>query len=526
MDLSGLTLSQTEQALDGFTLDKPYEIILQFEDNEYTLDTSDLYYTIDTQKTAKKAYDYGKNGNLFSKISKAISAKMKNINTLPVFVFDDTEISEKLNEFATESLGETIQHTVEVVNNEILITPGTSGYDNDPTEALSTLNYALESKMENVIKITFKTMLPELLTIDKLSQIVSADGLDAAFKIENGEVVITEGRSGYVFDEFEATEALATLHEGGEIVKIPCTPVAPKLSKEELQAKLFNAELASYSTRYNAGQVNRSKNVAVAASKLNNVIILPNETLSFNAIVGKRTEANGFKPAAEYQNGKSVTGIGGGTCQVSTTLYSAALYANLEIVSRRNHSMSVSYVPLGQDATVTDGGTDLKIKNNTSFPIKLKTSAGGGTVTVKIIGTEYEPKISVKIINTKTSDLSATTTRIVYDANGNEISRELISNSKYKPHEEETTAPAETPTPEATPVPEVSPEAPSSGNADNPSPSPEQTEAPTQTPKPEATSTPVPSEPAKTATPVNEPKQTEATPVKTAEPISEKTDNE
>lgn len=515
MDLSNLTLSQAEQALDGFTLDEPYEIVVKYKDETYLLDTSELDHTIDTELTAKKAYNYGKDGSLISKILKAIKAKTTKIELLPAFVFDDTQVAEKLNEFGIDAIGEVKQHEVVVKDDKIIITPGAKGYNNDPTDALSGFNFALENEAENLINVSFNTVIPDLLTVERLSEIVTADGLDAVFRVENGEVIITEGMSGYIFDELEATEALAGVYEGGDVVTINCTPVAPKLSIEELKAKLFNAELASYSTRYNQGQVNRSKNVAIAASKLDGVIILPGEILSFNNTVGKRSVENGFKPAAEYQNGKSVTGIGGGTCQVSTTLYSAALYANLEIVSRRNHSMSVSYVPLGQDATVTDSGTDLKIKNNTSYPIKLKTSAGGGTVTVKIIGTQYEPPISVKIINTKTSDLSATTTRVVYDENGAEISREIIANSKYKPHEpEETPAPSEAPS-EETPSPDTS-EAPGENPTDKPTESPTPTD---NVPDIEPTQ-----EPVKTPSPTNDVKPTNTPPMKTPEPVSEKTE--
>lgn len=506
INLSGLSLEEAENALEGYTPEEPYEIILECEDKSFVLDTSELDYTIDYKQTAKKAFDYGKTNNAFAKISMAFSAQDKT-DVLPAFIFDDTQVAEKLNIFGEQVLGTMTDHTVEVKEDKIVITPGTPGYDNNPMDALSSLDFALQNQVSNVIKVRFNHQYPELMTVEKLSTIVSADGLDAAFKLENGQVVVTEGRSGYTFDEGEAIEALTKLQPGEDPVEISCIAVPPTISSDELRAKLFNKELASYSTRYNAGQANRSKNVAVAAGKLDGVIILPGETLSFNQTVGKRTTANGFMPAPEYQNGKSVTGIGGGTCQVSTTLYSAALYANLEIVSRRNHSMSVSYVPLGQDATVTDGGTDLKIKNNTKFPIKLDTSAGGGTITVRIIGTAPEPPVSVKIINTKTSALSATTTRVLYDASGNEISRELISTSKYKPHgaADETPEASEVPAPEPTPT--VSP-------APNTTPSPESTQNPestdnstTQTPEgsnnaPESTKAPeTPKEPEKVEAP-------------------------
>lgn len=535
ISLGGLSLDQAKQSLEGLSFDEPYEIKLLCNDKTYTITTEGLDYTINTEKTAEKAFNYGKSGNMFSKIIAAFSAKHNKIDVLPVFEFDSTQIAEKLNEIGYQAIGTMTEHTVTIENNQIIVTPGTLGYNNDPTDALSTFEFALENQCENEIKITFNSVAPQIMTIDRLYEFVSADGLDAAFEIKDGEVEIIEGRSGYTFDEQEATEALTKLRVGGEPVTINCTPVAPKLSSEELRAKLFNKELASYSTRYNAGQTNRSKNVAVAAGKLNGVIILPGDTLSFNATVGKRTTANGFMPAPEYQNGRSVTGIGGGTCQVSTTLYSAALYANLEIVSRRNHSMSVSYVPLGQDATVTDSGTDLKIRNNTKFPIKLVTSAGGGTITVKIVGTAPEPPVTVKIVNTTTGPLSATTTRILYDASGNEISREVVATSKYKPHgsgdsSSENTSSNE-PAPEPTPTPQDTPTAPEGSDDTQPpqttsAPSSETTPKPTTAPssKPSSPQTPVVSEPPKAPETPKVP-ETPKTLEKTPAPVTQKSDS-
>lgn len=504
ISLGGLSLEQAEQALEAFPTDESYEINLLCGGNSYIISTEGLDYTLNSEKTAEKAFSYGKSGNVFSKVMSAFSSKHKRTDILPAFEFDSTQISEKLNEIGEAALGEMTEHSAQVENNQIVITPGTTGYDNDPSDAVSAFELALENQLENEIEITFNSSSPEEMTVDMLHDLVSADGLDAAFEIKNGEVVVIEGRSGYTFDDAEAAEALKKLYPGGSPVTISCTPTAPKISSSELKAKLFNSELASYSTRYNAGQTNRSKNVAVAAGKLNGVIVLPGETLSFNNTVGKRSTENGFMPAPEYQNGRSVTGIGGGTCQVSTTLYSAALYANLEIVSRRNHSMSVSYVPLGQDATVTDSGTDLKIKNNTKYPIKLVTSAGGGTVTVKIIGTAPEPPVTVKIINTATGELSATTTRVLYDSTGAEISREVIATSKYKPHNSGNSAEASTSattlTPTATPMP-------------NNTPAPTQ---PAQTHKPAATEAP-----AHTATPESTPKPaSSATPSATKQPAA------
>ena len=154
---------------------------------------------------------------------------------------------------------------------------------------------------------------------------------------------------------------------------------------------------------YGGSTANRCANVARAASLINGKVIAPGDVFSFNDTVGHRTIENGFSTAKEYVDGKSVDGIGGGTCQVSSTLYSAVLYADLSIVERLNHMMTVGYIPLGQDATVSDGGVDFKFKNNTDYPIKVSAYTSGATITVSIIGTDWEPHREVKISSTSST---------------------------------------------------------------------------------------------------------------------------
>lgn len=177
----------------------------------------------------------------------------------------------------------------------------------------------------------------------------------------------------------------------------------PTVDENTLREKLFSATLSSYSTSYGSSTANRCANVARAASLINGKVIAPGDVFSFNDTVGHRTIENGFSTAKEYVDGKSVDGIGGGTCQVSSTLYSAVLYADLSIVERLNHMMTVGYIPLGQDATVSDGGVDFKFKNNTDYPIKVSAYTSGATITVSIIGTDWEPHREVKISNTSST---------------------------------------------------------------------------------------------------------------------------
>ena len=137
---------------------------------------------------------------------------------------------------------------------------------------------------------------------------------------------------------------------------------------------------------------------------------MPGETFSYDKTIGRRTAANGYKTATVYVGNTLDEGIGGGICQTSSTLYSAVLYANLEIVSRTSHSLPVSYMPAGQDATIAEGYIDFKFKNNTDYPIKIVCTTSYGSVTCSIMGVKPAGQ-SVSVVNTKTSTIEPKTTR-------------------------------------------------------------------------------------------------------------------
>jgi vancomycin resistance protein YoaR len=144
--------------------------------------------------------------------------------------------------------------------------------------------------------------------------------------------------------------------------------------------------MGSYTTRFPGYQVSRNHNIRLAASALDGRILLPGERLSYNQVVGKRTLKHGFRPAPVILYGEKRLGIGGGICQVSSTLFNAALLGELNIVRRANHSIPVNYVPLGRDATVTDTGIDLVIENPHDHPIAIATELGRSSLTIRILG--------------------------------------------------------------------------------------------------------------------------------------------
>lgn len=439
VSIGGMTVDEAAVKLEGSGASDKHEIVISSGGTKYTVLPSDIDAQINIRETAQRAFDASKRGNRFFNAFVSLRLLAKGAEITPVITYNEEKLASKVNEIGLSAVGGALtEHTVRFADDgKAYIVPGKPGYNNDPSEAVAKIKAALESSTAEDIEIEFTSVHPAELTIEALDAAIYTNPVNAAYALENGTVIVTPDKKGRYIDKEACALLLKSVVEGGQEIEVPYSVSEPDVTSAALQAKLFNGKLASYTTRYNAGQANRSANIANAAGRLNGKIIMPGETFSFNETVGKRTVANGFKTAPEYQNGQTVDGIGGGTCQVSTTLYSAALYADLKIVKRSNHSMSVSYVPLGQDATVTDGGTDLKIMNDTGYPVKITTSAGGGAVTVSFTGTTPEPAKTVKIVHTPVAAATGSavkTERIVYDASGNVIKQESIGTSRYKPH--------------------------------------------------------------------------------------------
>lgn len=159
----------------------------------------------------------------------------------------------------------------------------------------------------------------------------------------------------------------------------------------------FSNVYASFTTYYSTDDYNRCQNLAKACKYINGTVLLPGETFSFNEVVGPRTSKKGFKPATIFKNGGHADAVGGGICQVSTTLFNAALEGNFNIVMRRQHSQRVLYVPLGRDAAMYKDVKDFRFKNNTNHVIKIKMSASGGKLTCRMMTCKKVNPKKVKI---------------------------------------------------------------------------------------------------------------------------------
>ena len=238
----------------------------------------------------------------------------------------------------------------------------------------------------------------------RLSATLAAEPQDARLKMEDDRLVLQPSRPGAVLDVEHALRALeAALTRQQRLIDLPVQEVPPKISDQDLAG--IDAVLGDFTTKFNLGVVGRSHNIALAASLLDQVVIPPGETFSFNKVVGERTNERGFRIAPIYQNGRVVPGTGGGVCQVSTTLYNAALLAGLEVVERHNHSMPVPYVPISRDATVVYGSADLKLRNPYQHPVYIMSSVVENRLRFVVAGAATD-KPEVELTSARTATMS------------------------------------------------------------------------------------------------------------------------
>jgi vancomycin resistance protein YoaR len=186
-----------------------------------------------------------------------------------------------------------------------------------------------------------------------------------------------------LFSELQATYISRS---GRHLAKLPLQIIRPELTSAELTRYKFDQILGAYTTRFDASLYDRVHNLRLATAKIHNYILQPGTELSYNKVVGKRDKASGYRDAPIIFDGRLVPGLAGGICQVSSTLYNAILFANLEIKTRYNHALPSSYVGLARDATVTEDGLDLIAKNNTNVPLIFSVTIAPPYITVAVLG--------------------------------------------------------------------------------------------------------------------------------------------
>lgn len=460
IDVSNLTREEAKEKIKK-QLDERLntDIIFKHNNQTFTLIPTAIEFNYNIEVAVEKAYEIGRNGNIFENNFEIIK-QYKIQQDLPIDIKYNEDLLKTIVPQMNENFEDGIkQPSYDINDNTLTINSGKDGYivkyEELKQKVLNKLinnNYSTDS-----IEIPVETKTRDSIDIEKIHSEIYKEPVDATYS--TNPYKITASSTGLDF-AISIDEAKERIQEEKENYDIPLKVLYPSVSTDDIGIEAFPDLIASYSTSYATSSANRSNNVALAASKINGVVLMPGDTFSYNNTVGKRTISAGFKEAGAYSNGQVTTEVGGGICQVSSTLYNAVLRANLEIVDRTNHMFQVSYVPIGTDATVSWGAPDFKFKNSRDYAIKIVAKTSNKKVYIQIYGLKEENEYDVEILSYRTGTISYRTTYTtdnnlqegetkviqsgsngaysvtyrILKQNGKEVSRTLISRDTYQPH--------------------------------------------------------------------------------------------
>ncbi len=320
------------------------------------------------------------------------------------------------------------------------------------------LNMDGAKEIEYPVKITYDENKLNSIGNDWKNNL-ETDYVDAGLEIDPAKgLVVLPSKKGLKVDVSSTLALLPQEWNQSEniLIEMVVKEENPRISESDLQNM---GEISTFTTWYNPNQVDRSHNLVLATRAVNTIMLKPGEVFSFNQTVGRLSYERGYRDAMIIIGDKFEEGLGGGLCQVSSTLYNACLLAGLKIVERHNHNLAVAYVPLGQDATVAHGLKDFRFQNNLDDPIYLWSQAGRGKVTMKIYSNlKYKQKIQVtnvvdqvidfKEIRETKKDLPPGTTKLeqngspgyvvrsfrtFYNNDGSVARQEQLARDRYRP---------------------------------------------------------------------------------------------
>ena len=385
------------------------EIKLKYQEMEENIQIEQFEPYTDIEKAVDEAYKIGRSGNILLDNYTIISAMLTGKKIDLTFRIEEEKLNQKIEEISAKLPNAVIESNYYIEGNQLVIKKGKSGISIKEQELKEKIRQAYQGEIVEEIEIPIEEVEPEKINLQKIHDEIYKEPQNAY--VSQNPVQVYPHVNGIDF-AISVEEAQKILEENKEEYIIPLTITVPEKTTENLGEEAFPTVLGEFTTRYDASNKNRSNNLEIASKKIDGTVVLPGEIFSYNKIVGERTIAEGYKEAAVYSGGKVVEGIGGGICQLSSTLYNAVLYANLEIVSRSNHRFLTSYVEAGRDATVSWGTIDFQFKNTRTYPIKVVSTVKNGVVNIQIKGIQEEKEYTVTIQNTVTETIPYTTNTI------------------------------------------------------------------------------------------------------------------
>lgn len=424
INLGGMTKEQAAEALHRAT-DQTYtrqDMEVELPDTILTFSAAETGAQLDVDAVVDAAYDYGRKGTYEEREQAKESSltEVHHIALLPYLTLNTDVIRSALEEYGANFNSEFTESSATLEGEAPILDSSMEGFDpeapcqtlvlylgtpgrkldmdkvyNDVLDAYSFNEFQVIAQMEEAEKI------PQALDLQALYDQYHSDCTDAVLDKETYEA--SHEVYGYTFD-LENAELMMEYAKYGDTLRIDMEYILPENTHEELAGMLFRDVLGAFETEHTKDE-NRNTNLTLACAAINGLVLEPGETFDFNVVVGKRTAEAGYKSADAYSSGKTVKTLGGGVCQVSSTIYYCCLLADLEIVDRSPHSYVSSYMPMGTDATVSWGGPEFRFKNSTNYPIRIEAEVADGYVKVKLIGTDekdYYIKMESEVIGMRT----------------------------------------------------------------------------------------------------------------------------
>ena len=436
INISGLTKVSAEKLLDEkFNQELNDHLTLKYKDEEYYAEIEQFEAQFNIKSVVDLAYSIGRTGNIFKDLKDSVTVLFCKVNIEPEFIYNKDELYDYLENIESQLPDQLEQSSYYIDEDAVVVTNGKNGARIYKDKLASII-------IEQIQNVDFKNGYIDIPTYTEYPDPINVKAIhDEVYREMQNAYFTTEPRMVYAqvtgvdFNISDVRKAIKENPEADEYI-INLYFTEPEVTVDDLGMDAFPDLLGSFSTNY-VNNPDRTTNLRLASNKINGTVVMPGEKFSFNKVVGRRTVEAGYKNAAIFSDGQVTDGLGGGICQVTSTLYNAAVFANLEIVSRRNHMFVPSYVKGGRDATVVYGSTDFVFENSRSYPIKILSSVQDGVARVQIYGYE-NPNEQNYDISIETTLVKSTSTTNVYDAykvykqNGEVVKREKLSRDTYK----------------------------------------------------------------------------------------------
>ncbi len=403
--LGGLSVAEAENVLDKAFAGRKVTVVLD-EDNKKSFTLEELGLMYKTNAIVSEAFSLGKSKNFAKNVlnictSFFVPTKLSSSQSL-VAVDPGSELTEFVSGYAVPPT----DSKFELDGDRVIVTNGMNGREVDVDKLLSMIENAKSFDDIKTVQAPINVVPFTLPDVDEIYRSVASEPNAPYGRDSDGDVTATVK----VFDLERARDIQSNNSSEGAGYEFVIDSESVETLDDDF---LYPDVLGEKTTQFDTSYTTRVHNIKIAADNLDGTELLPGETFSFNDNNGEITKEKGYQVAKGYANGTVVDSVGAGVCQVSSTLYNAVLYSDLEIVKRSNHSLPVAYLPLGQDAAISYPTQDFKFKNSYDTPIRISAEVKGGDLTVRICGQKSGAFTDVKIVNNTVSVIEPKVREIV-----------------------------------------------------------------------------------------------------------------